>query len=132
MIKLSLSFLAGTSFATAAIVMAGGRASMMLGLGFLLACSLGVGVLYWVGVRRLARFLNAFADGLASTTNTAAREGERVRHGTSEGRRAAVAPIDRSGYRKPSAKQQEQILRDTVSEYLTDDIFAPTPAGTVQ
>jgi hypothetical protein len=40
---------------------------------------------------------------------------------------------DRSGYVKPSSKKRDQILEDTIDEYLPDDMFAPPPvAGRVQ
>ena len=112
MIKLSLAFLAGTSFATVTIVMAGGRASAMLGLGVLLTISLMAGVLYWVGIRRLARFLNAFADGLASAESKSARQGTSARQSG-----AGLHVADKSGYVKPSRKAQLQNMADAVEEY---------------
>ncbi len=128
MIKIALSFLAGTTFSTLAIVLAGGRASAMLGLGVLLAVALGSGILRVIGVRRLARFLDAFADGLASAQPSPTRQAGSVRQSTRAPRMA-----DRSGYVKPSSKKRDQILEDTIDEYLPDDMFAPPPvAGRVQ
>ena len=65
MIKNALMFLAGTVVSTVIVVLAGGRPAAFVGLGLLLALSIAAGVLWLTGVRRLARFLNAFADGLA-------------------------------------------------------------------
>jgi len=127
MIKNSLAFLAGSVLITGIVISAGGRPAAFVGLGFFLAVSLGAGVLWLTGVRRLARFLDAFI--LASSDDRASLQGGRVRH-------AAIAPrVDRSGYRKPSTKQRNQILEDTMEEYLPDDIFAPAKtagAGRVQ
>lgn len=115
--KLALCFLAGTVFATGIVICGGGRPSAMLALGFLLTVSIAGGVLWLTGVRRLARFLNAFADGLALSGEPATRQAGSVRHS----RVARVA--DQSGYRKPSTKQRDRILEDTMEEYLSDDIF---------
>jgi len=112
MVKLSIAFLAGTSFATLTIVLAGGRASTMLGLGFLLALSLAAGILWLTGVRRLARFLNAFADGLASSDQKVARQAVTARQSGS-----GLHVADRSGYVKPSRKAQLQNMADAVEEY---------------
>jgi hypothetical protein len=81
--KHALCFLAGTVLSTIAI-----------------ACSLLTAVLYFAGLRRMARFLNALMDAL-------------------EGTKAAgpVHVADRSGYVKPSRKNQIQMVADTIEEY---------------
>jgi uncharacterized membrane protein YdfJ with MMPL/SSD domain len=129
MIKTSIAFLAGTVFSTGIVICGGGRPAAMLALGFMLTVSIAAGVLWLTGVRRLARFLNAFADGLALSGEPASRQAGSVRHS----RVPRVA--DQSGYRKPSTKQRDQILDDTLDEYLPDGIFAhqkTTDAGRVQ
>jgi hypothetical protein len=125
--KLALSFLGGSLFSAAAVVLAGGRPAGMLWLGAALALATFGALVYLTGLRRVARFLNAFMDGLDGTTKPSAK------HATP---RAARPVIDRSnpmGYVKPSKKQQDQILQDTAAEYLGDDadIFG-TAAGRVQ
>jgi hypothetical protein len=110
MIKTSLAFLAGTVFATAIVILGAGRPAAMIGLGFLLTAAIASGVLWLTGLRRLARFLNAFADGL-----NVAQEAQEPKQ------RTRPTPIDRSGYVKPSAKKRDMILTDTISEYLGDD-----------
>lgn len=118
MIKNSIAFLAGTVFATGIVICGGGRPAAMLALGFLLTVSIAGGALWLTGVRRLARFLNAFADGLALSGEPATRQAGSGRHS----RVPRVA--DQSGYRKPSSKQRDRILEDTMEEYLSDGIFA--------
>jgi hypothetical protein len=125
MIKLSLAFLAGTVFATGIVICGGGRPAAMLALGFLLTVSIAAGVLWLTGVRRLARFLNAFMDGLEGVQQPVSMNAARNVRETSR---------PANGYRKPSTKQRDQILADTMEEYLTDDIFSPekTDARRVQ
>jgi hypothetical protein len=125
MIKLSLAFLAGTVFATGIVICGGGRPAAMLALGFLLTVSIAAGVLWLTGVRRLARFLNAFMDGLEGVQQPVAMNAAR-------NIRETLRPAN--GYRKPSTKQRDQILADTMEEYLTDDVFSPekTEARRVQ
>ena len=62
--KLSLAFLAGSLFSAAAVVLAGGRPAGMLWLGAALALTTFGALVYLTGLRRVARFLNAFMDGL--------------------------------------------------------------------
>lgn len=119
MIKTSIAFLAGTVFATAVIVLAGGRASAMVALGFLCAVAIAAGVLWLTGLRRLARFLNAFTDGMETAEAPPLKA-------------ARVTQIDRSGYVKPSAKKRDQILNDTIAEYLGDDELFGAPGKRVQ
>ena len=126
--KLALAFLAGSLFSAAAVVLAGGRPANMLWLGAALALTAVAATVYLAGLRRVARFLNAFMDGIEGVQPKAAKMATP---------RAARPVMDRSnpmGYVKPSKKQQEQILRDTASEYLGDDvdIFAAPAAGRVQ
>jgi hypothetical protein len=99
--KHALCFLAGTVLSTIAVVLNGGRALGMVALGFLLACSILMGVAYFVGIERLVRVLNALADSAPATRSTAAR------------RRVS----DPSGYIKPSRKRQIQDVEDTIEEY---------------
>lgn len=113
MIKNSLSFLAGTVFSTGIVICGGGRPAAMLALGFLLTVSVGAGVLWLTGVRRLARFLNAFADGvLASSDQNSARQASSARQP-----RTGLHVADKSGYVKPSRKAQLQNMADAVEEY---------------
>jgi hypothetical protein len=124
--KLSLSFLGGSLFSAAAVVLAGGRPAGMLWLGAALALTTAASLVYLTGLRRVARFLNAFMDGIEGV--------QPVRTKSAIQRAARV--IDRSnpmGYVKPSKKQQDQILQDTAAEYLGDDadIFG-TAAGRIQ
>jgi hypothetical protein len=125
--KLSLAFLAGSLFSATAVVLAGGRPAGMLWLGAALALTTFGALVYLTGLRRVARFLNAFMDGI---------EGVQPARTKSATPRAARPVIDRSnpmGYVKPSKKQQDQILQDTASEYLGDDadLFGAA-AGRVQ
>ena len=127
--KLALAFLAGALFSATAVVLAGGRPAGMLWLGAALALTTFGALVYLTGLRRVARFLNAFMDGLEGVQSV-----QPVRTKQATARAARV--IDRSnpmGYVKPSKKQQDQILQDTAAEYLGDDadIFG-TAAGRVQ
>ena len=117
--KLALSFLGGAIFSAAAVILAGGRPANMLWLGAALALTTFGAVVYLAGLRRVARFLNAFMD---------AAEGVQPKAKQSRTERPAVAPalekylnprarpvIDRSnpmGYVKPSKKQQEQAIAE--------------------
>ena len=112
MIKYSLTFLVGTMFSTLVMISAGGRAAQFIGLGFLLTVALTAGVLWLTGVRRLARFLNAFADGLASSESKPARQASSARQSG-----AGLHVADKSGYVKPSRKAQLQNMADAVEEY---------------
>jgi hypothetical protein len=98
--KHALCFLAGTVLTTIAVVLNGGHVLGFAILGFLIACSLLTAVLYFAGLRRTARFLNALVDAL---------------EGTKAAGPARVA--DRSGYVKPSRKNQIQMVADTIEEY---------------
>jgi len=113
MVKLSIAFLAGTLFATGCMVAAGGRAPLMIGLGAFVALGVVGGIMWLAGLRRVVRFLNAFADGLASSGAGSSREAGSVRQSAP---RISRVP-DRSGYVKPSRRQQLQVLSDTVDEY---------------
>ena len=98
--KLALSFLFGTLFATGAVILNAGHPLGFVALGFLAACSLLMGVLYLAGLDRVLRVLNALNDS-APVEWPAAR------------RRVA----DPSGYVKPSRKRQMQDVADTIEEY---------------
>jgi hypothetical protein len=113
--KLALFFLGGSLFSAAAVVLAGGRPAGMLWLGAVLALTTFGALVYLTGLRRVARFLNAFMDGI---------EGAQPVRTKSATQRVARPVIDRSnpmGYVKPSPKQRDQILKDTAAEYLGDD-----------
>jgi hypothetical protein len=137
--KLALSFLAGSIFSALAVVLAGGRPANMLWLGAALAVASIAAVVYLAGLRRVARFLNAFMDAMegvqpkVAKTPRAAFDPALASHLNSQ--RGSRPVIDRSnpmGYVKPSKKQQEQILQDTASEYLGDDVDLFGTAGRVQ
>ena len=124
--KLSLSFLGGSLFSATAVVLAGGRPAGMLWLGAALALTTFGALVYLTGLRRVARFLNAFMDEIENVQPV------RTKQATP---RAARPVIDRSnpmGYVKPSKKQQEQILRDTAAEYIGEDVDLFGTAGRVQ
>lgn len=136
--KLSLAFLAGSIFSALAVVLAGGRPANMLWLGAALAVASIAAVVYLAGLRRVARFLNAFMDGVEGVQPKVTKSPRAVVDPALanylNNPRAARPVIDRSnpmGYVKPSKKQEEQILRDTAAEYLGDDELFGT-AGRVQ
>ncbi len=113
--KYALCSLAGSMFSAGAVVLAGGRPAVTLWLGFTLAM-LTIGALLWLaGLRRVARFLDGFMDGLE-------RAGAACKPALARASLEAVKPI---GYVKPSSKQRDRILADTISEYLDDDTFSP-------
>jgi len=109
MIKTSLGFLTGVLAMAAVVYVAGARfAAPMFVAGICAVLVPSIALLASVDrMRAFARFLTAFADALGS-------RGPRL---------VKSVAADRSGYRKPSTKQQSQILEDTIDEYLTDDVF---------
>lgn len=111
MIKTSLGFLAGVLVMAAVVYVAGARfAAPMFVAGVCAVLVPSIALLASVDrMRAFARFLTAFADALGSKQRPV----------------VARVPVsmDRSGYRKPSTKQQSQILSDTIDEYLPDDMF---------
>lgn len=112
MVKTSLGFLAGVLVMAAVVYVAGARfAAPMFVAGVCAVLVPSIALLASVDrMRAFARFLTAFADALGT------RQQRTV---------VARVPVtmDRSGYRKPSPKQQSQILEDTIDEYLPDDVF---------
>lgn len=105
--KLSLAFLAGAILNTTVIFFSPGKPALLVFLGAALSLA-SVGALLWLaGVRRAARFLNAFMDALEGTEPV--RTKSRV-----------VSGKDKNpwGWVKPSAKQQRQNVEDTIEEYL--------------
>jgi hypothetical protein len=115
--KYATCFLAGAIFSATAGVLAGGRFANFLLLGAGLALTSLGAVVYLIGLRRVARFLNAFMDALEGAGQPDTRPAKQTAP-------RASRIIDRSnpmGYVKPSKKQEEQILRDTAAEYLEDD-----------
>jgi hypothetical protein len=129
--KLALSFLGGAIFSAATVVLAGGRPANMLFLGAALALASLAALVYLAGLRRVARFLNAFVDAV----EVKPARGNAGKRGETRGNTGTRPVIDRSnpmGYVKPSKKQQEQILQDTAAEYLGDDADLFGTAGRVQ
>ncbi len=122
MIRLSLAFLTGVLSMAVILYMAGAHfAAPLFFAGISVVVIPGIAVLSSVQrLRSIARFMLAFADSfsLASTKSSA---------------RPPVVAFDQereTGYRKPSRKQQGQILEDTAAEYLNDadEIFGVSPA----
>lgn len=115
MTKVLISFLAGVLAMAVVVYVTGARLSTpMFFAGALAVLVPQIAFLCSVDrMRSAARFLNAFADAWGKK----AEQPRPIRH--------RVA--DLSGYRKPSTKQRDQIMDDTISEYLgdTDDVFAP-------
>lgn len=128
MIKTSLAFLAGVLAMAGIVYMAGARfAAPMFFAGMVAVVAPAIALLSSVGrIRTAARFLNAFADSWASFSSAS----------TESRSRPSVVAFDQektSGYRKPSRKQQGQILEDTAAEYLNDadEIFGVSPSRRV-
>jgi hypothetical protein len=126
--KLALSFLGGSLFSCAAVVLAGGRPAGMLWLGAALALTTFGALVCLTGLRRVARFLNAFMDALEGA--------EKPARTAKQSRVVSGKDKNQYGWVKPSTKQRDAVLNDTISEYLGDDfdevMSAPKTAGRVQ
>jgi hypothetical protein len=127
--KLAIGFLGGSVFSALAVILAGGRSAVMLWLGFTLALAAVAGILWLAGIRRTARFLGAFADAWGAKDSPVERTqavSSAIRGEANIKSMRNRSPVTNlSGYVKPSRKQQDRILEDTISEYLDDDIFSP-------
>ena len=119
--KNAIFFFAGSVLTSSAVVLAGGRSAVTLWLGFALALALVAILVYFAGIRRVARFLSAFADAWGTIGAVEKSLSDRVKMRGEANRRLQF--VDRSGYRKPSTKQRDQILEDTIDEYLDGDTF---------
>ena len=78
-------------------------------------------------IRRAAELLDAFAQALDSRGRRQAPQGRAIAPAAS---RPGVVEFtaERVGYRKPSTAKRDQILQDTISEYLGDDDLFGAPA----
>lgn len=65
--NICLSFMSGSAVTALAVIFAAGFSARMFLLGFVIAAGLVAAGAYFIGPRKLARFLNAFADGLQAT-----------------------------------------------------------------
>jgi alkylated DNA nucleotide flippase Atl1 len=117
--KYAITFLGGSVFSAGAVVLAGGRPAVMLWLGATLAVTTLGAILWLAGIRRVARFLNAFMDALEGSRQVA-------RPRVISGKNA-----NPWGWVKPSTKQQERNTRETAAEYLDidPDELLDTPAA---
>lgn len=117
MIKYALCLLAGSLFSCGAVVLAGGRSANMLILGALLALASVGAVVYLAGLRRVARFLNAFMDGI---------EGVQKQPRVVSGKDA-----NPWGYVKPSAKKRDRDFANDL-EWMKEEMAETKTAGRVQ
>jgi biotin transporter BioY len=124
--KLSIAFLTGV-LAMAAVVYSTGAhfAAPMFFAGVVAVVAPGIAYLSSIKrIRTAARFLYSFADAWDGTLIPRAVVKD---HLTT----VAVRSAEASGYRKPSRRQAEQITRDSVAEYLgndVDEIFGVSPS----
>lgn len=65
--NICLSFMSGSAVTAIAVLFAAGFSARMFLLGFVIAAGLVAAGSYFIGSRKLARFLIAFADGLQAT-----------------------------------------------------------------
>jgi hypothetical protein len=98
--KYAISFLGGTSFATLAVVLGGGRSSAMIGLGVILTLAVTSGVLWLIGVPRLIELLSRF-EGDAPVAR----------------KRSPKSNEQSTGYKRPSAKREAESAMEAVEEY---------------
>jgi hypothetical protein len=113
--KYALCLLAGSLFSCGAVVLAGGRSANMLILGAALALASVGAVVYLAGLRRVARFLNAFMDGI-----------EGVQKQPRSGRNA-----NPWGYVKPSAKKRDRDFANDL-EWMKEEAEEANTAERVQ
>ena len=110
--KYAFSFLGGSAVSAIAVVLSGGHPAILFWLGATVtATALGTS-LWLLGIRRAARLLHAFADAWGSAQEPFARTKQSPSLQVVE-----KSANSKSGYVKPSKKQQLQILADTVEEY---------------
>lgn len=104
--KQAISFLAGTTFATAIVIFAGGRSSAMIALGFILTVSIASGLLWLTGVNRLIELLSKFRSAPQQTAATPRKRGP-----------APTSQSDKweqvlKGERQPTKRQERQAARE--------------------
>ena len=110
--KYAFSFLGGSVVSAIAVVLSGGHPAILFWLGATVTATAVGGILWLLGIRRTARLLNAFADAWGSAELPFARTKQSPSLQVVE-----KSANSKSGYIKPSKKQQFQILADTVEEY---------------
>lgn len=111
--RFSLGMLVGAVAMAVVVFFAGAKTGYLMGVATVLVPVVlypgkGAKVLEWVAVR--------MEKGKGWGQGQGTRKGPGQGPGTY---RFPVTVPDRSGYRKPSRKQQDQILQDTVEEYLS-------------
>ncbi len=65
--NICLSFMSGSAVTALAVIFAAGFSARMFFLGFVISAGLIAAAGYFIGPRKLARFLIAFADGLQAS-----------------------------------------------------------------
>jgi hypothetical protein len=106
--KLALSFLGGAIFSAATVILAGGRPAHMLWLGAALALTTLGATVYLAGLRRVARFLNAFMDAMEGAVEKSRSERAGMRSEAKTSKVVSGKNKNPWGYVKPSAKQRDR------------------------
>jgi hypothetical protein len=131
--RYAIGFLGGSVFSALAVILAGGRSAVMLWLGFTLALAAVAGILWLAGIRRTSRFLASFANAW-DAKDSAVENSQAVSFSKpteAKAKRQRNNP-DQWGYVKPSSKQRDRVLNDTIEEYLSDDILSAPKTSDVR